>query len=127
MKLHMDNPGITHRIRACTRDSVTIGDTGYTTSLIVSNENLQPEWPPASVNELQAHHFDVIVEQAPEVLLLGTGETLTFPHPSLLQSLYRQRIGVEVMATPAACRTFNILLAEDRRVVAALMIDPTPK
>ncbi len=127
MKLHMDNPGITHRIRACTQDSITIGETRYTASLIVGNEVLQPEWPPAGIDGLQEQHLDAIAAMEPEVVLLGTGETQQFPHPALLQPLHRQRIGVEVMTTPAACRTFNILLAEDRRVVAALMIDPREK
>lgn len=124
MKLHMDNPGLNHRIRACTADSITIGETRYSTSLLVNSEILRPDWPPASIDELQAHHFDAIAELQPEVVLLGTGEHMGFPHPALMRQLYDQRIGVEVMTTPAACRTFNILLAEDRRVTAALMLNP---
>jgi uncharacterized protein len=59
-----------------------------------------------------------------EILLLGTGDRLHFPHPSLTQPLRDAGIGVEVMDTGAACRTYNILLAEDRRVGAALMLEP---
>ena len=127
MKLHLDNPGINHRIRACTPDSITIGETRYSASLVLSSQALQPDWPPARVAELEESHLEALAELEPEVVLLGTGESMEFPHPALLQSLHRQRIGVEVMTTPAACRTFNILAAEDRRVVAALMINSTAK
>ena len=59
----------------------------------------------------------------PEIVLLGTGDRQHFPHPRLLAPLTERRIGVEVMDTRAACRTFNILVAEGRRVAAALVID----
>jgi uncharacterized protein len=62
----------------------------------------------------------------PELVVYGSGTTLTFPHPSNLQGLMRQAIGVETMDTPAACRTYNILAAEGRRVVLAL-INPLPR
>jgi uncharacterized protein len=57
----------------------------------------------------------------PEVVLLGTGARQQFLHPSRLAPIYRAGVGVEIMTTAAACRTFNILVAEERRVVAALL------
>jgi len=58
----------------------------------------------------------------PDIVVLGTGASLRFPHPRLTRALLEQRIGLEVMDTAAACRTFNILAAEGRRVAAALML-----
>ncbi len=90
-------------------------------SFIVSPRHLLRHWPPASISDLQAEHFEAIIELQPELVLLGTGTQLTFPPPQLLATLHRQRIGVEIMDTAAACRTYNILMAEGRFVVAGLM------
>ncbi len=64
-----------------------------------------------------------LAELKPEVVLLGTGTRLRFPHPRLTRALTDAGIGVEVMDTPAACRTFNILAAEGRKVLAAVILD----
>jgi len=90
-------------------------------SFIVSPRHLLRDWPPASISELQAEHFDAIIELQPELVLLGTGARLTFPSPQILVALHQQHIGVEVMDTAAACRTYNILMTEGRFVVAGLM------
>ncbi|MCF6339087.1 MAG: Mth938-like domain-containing protein [Gammaproteobacteria bacterium] len=90
-------------------------------SFIVSPRHLLRDWPPASISDLQAEHFEAIIELQPELVLLGTGTQLTFPPPQLLAALHRQRVGVEVMDTAAACRTYNILMAEGRFVVAGLI------
>jgi uncharacterized protein len=73
---------------------------------------------------LEAAHFEAILEFMPEIVLLGTGGTLRFPHPRLTEALIRAQIGVEVMDTPAACRTYNILASEGRKVAAALLLSP---
>jgi uncharacterized protein len=91
-------------------------------SLVVSGDRLITEWPAHNVESLSADHIAAIVELKPEIVLLGTGSTLRFPEPALLAPLYKAGIGVEVMDTPAACRTYNILLGEGRNVVAALII-----
>jgi len=90
-------------------------------SFIVSPQHLLRDWEPTHVDNLQAEHLDAITELKPELVLLGTGPSLIFPTPQLLASLHRQRIGVEVMDTAAACRTYNILMTEGRLVVAGLM------
>lgn len=90
-------------------------------SFIVSPQRLLRDWAPTHVDNLQAKHLDPIIELKPELVLLGTGPRLIFPAPKLLASLHRQRIGVEVMDTAAACRTYNILMTEGRLVVAGLM------
>ena len=91
-------------------------------SLLVSPERLVTDWPAASVESLAADHMAAIVEMAPEIVLIGTGAAFRFPEPALLAPLYKAGIGVEVMDTPAACRTYNILMGEGRNVVAALVV-----
>jgi uncharacterized protein len=91
-------------------------------SLVVSGETLVTDWPVTTVEGLAADHMAAIVALRPEVVLLGTGPKLRFPAPALLAPLYKAGIGVEVMDTPAACRTYNILQGEGRNVLAALII-----
>ena len=90
-------------------------------SLIISPRHLIRDWPPAEVDSLQEEHLDALVELQPELVLLGTGSRLQFPEAGILASLHNQQIGVEVMDTAAACRTYNILMTEGRFVVAGLI------
>ena len=98
----------------------------YSASLVVSGDRLIADWPIASVTELTADHSAAILDLKPEIVLLGTGRTFTFPDRAKLAPLYNAGLGVEIMDTPAACRTYNILLAEGRNVVAALVVRSSP-
>lgn len=89
-------------------------------SVIVLAGRIEP-WPVAVVEDLTEEHFEQLAGLGVEVVLLGTGSTLRFPHPRLTRGLARAGIGLEVMDTQAACRTFNILVAEERKVAAALL------
>ena len=100
---------------------VEVGGTRYTASLVVSADRLAA-WPARSIDALDRSDLAPIVEMKPEILLIGTGSTLGFPDPASLADLHAARIGVEVMDTRAACRTYNILLGEGRHVVAALIL-----
>ena len=93
-----------------------------TQSLILTPQQLIIDWEPNQLDELTAAHLDAVLNLEPELILLGTGARQQFPAMAIMQPLHRARIGVEVMDTAAACRTFNILVAEGRHVVAALMM-----
>ena len=101
---------------------VEVNRARHTESLVVSGDRVITAWPAQSVESLGADHLAAIVELKPEIVLLGTGPRLQFPGPALLAPLYKAGIGVEVMDTPAACRTYNILLGEGRNVIAALIV-----
>lgn len=90
-------------------------------SFILSPRHLLRDWTPTNIDSLLADHLIAIIELQPELVLLGTGPQLKFPAHSILAELHQQRIGVEVMDTAAACRTYNILMAEGRFVVAGLI------
>jgi len=85
-------------------------------------DELQQNWNVAAFDELQESHFSRFLALKPEVLLLGTGAKQQFPHPSLYHALTDAGICVEAMDTHAACHTYNILAAEDRKVIAAIII-----
>jgi len=91
-------------------------------SLIVLPERIL-DWPVGAFAELAEAHFAQIAELGPEVVLLGTGARQRFPQARLTAPLARAGVGLEVMDVQAACRTYNILMAEDRRVVAALLLE----
>ncbi|GAB4513401.1 MAG: Mth938-like domain-containing protein [Sulfuricaulis sp.] len=121
MKIHLESGAGQNFIRAYAPGSITINDTAYTRSLIVTPEQVM-DWPPASFAGLLAGHFEMLAAMRPEVLILGTGAKLQFPSPRLTRALIEANIGLEVMDTGAACRTYNILMSDGRRVAAALLM-----
>lgn len=98
---------------------VSINRVRHEQSLIVGADRLLFDWP-QRWEDLAATHFEFLLKLQPEIVLLGTGPTQKFPHPSLARCLYEARIGLETMNSAAACRTYNILVAENRNVIAAL-------
>ncbi|MEJ2061109.1 MAG: Mth938-like domain-containing protein [Gammaproteobacteria bacterium] len=101
---------------------VNVNETLYRSSLIVSPNFIKPDWRPETFEELCAEDLAPVLELQPEILLIGTGGRHQFPHPQILRDIYAAGIGVEIMETGAACRTYNILMAEGRRVAAALLM-----
>ena len=93
-----------------------------TESLILTNREVISAWEPSRLSDLTAAHMDLVLSLDPELVLLGTGAKQQFPPLEVLSRFHRAQIGVEVMDTAAACRTFNILVAEGRHVAAALLM-----
>lgn len=91
-------------------------------NIVVTPETLVRNLLPATPAELGQHHMDHLGEHRPELIIFGTGEKIVFPDQRLTVSLWQKGIGIEVMDTAAACRTYNYLIADDRRVVAALFM-----
>ncbi len=120
-QLVLERPGRHLTVRSADADGIRIGDTRYRDALVLGPQELLADWPPSCVEDLAPIHFDAVLAMDPEVVLLGTGETQQFLPPALLAPFYRAGVGVEVMSTQAACRTFNVLAMEERRVVAALL------
>lgn len=123
MKLH---PSVTvglHAITAYDAEHIAVNGRRMTRSFLLTPQRLVENWPPNSFDSLTAADLDSVAELACPIVLLGTGSRQRFPSPALLRGLIEKRIGVEVMDSPAACRTFNILMAEGRDVAAALIIE----
>lgn len=110
-------------VRSYRTGQVIVGTQHYQRSIILTPERVLDDWRPQQYQELADEDLHPLRDLQPEIVLLGTGPTLHFPHPSLTALLLEAGIGVEVMNTAAACRTFNILLSEDRNVVAALLLN----
>jgi len=98
------------------------GKACLTRSFVITSQDLSSDWSPESLEELEAEHLTALLAYEPELILLGTGASLRFPSGETMARVQEAGVGLEVMDTAAACRTFNILVSEDRRVVAALMM-----
>jgi uncharacterized protein len=102
--------------------SIHINNKPFNRGFILSSDSFNPDWSPQSYTDLKVSHLDEIFALRPELILLGTGEKQIFPSKDIYLALIDSNIGFEVMNTQAACRTFNILTADDRNVAAALFL-----
>ncbi len=119
MKLHAD--GGATRITSYGPGYFAIGERVVHHGVIISAGGTVAHWPPVTPADLDEEHLRQIIAHEPEVVLLGTGPRQAFPPPELLRPFAENGLGVEVMDTAAACRTFNVLAAESREVVAGLL------
>lgn len=124
MKFQPDVLAGTNVITRHDAGALWVGNQRFTHSLLVPWQGAVLPWAPAAPDELQAAHFEAILALQPELVIFGSGPRLKFVSPALLRALIDRRIGVETMDTPAACRTYNVLVSEGRSAVAALLMAP---
>jgi uncharacterized protein len=121
LKLHLANLGDTKLFTGYAIDHVMVSRERFDASIVVQASEVHTDWNIDSFDDLTEAHFEYFLALKPEVLLLGTGSKQRFVHPRLYRSLTDAGIGLECMTTPAACRTYNILAEEDRKVIAAIL------
>jgi uncharacterized protein len=114
-------PG-TNFVRAYAAGEIRVGETVLRRSCVLSADRLITDWRPQTFAELTLADLDAVLALDPEIVVLGTGSRQRFPEPALLASVYARGVGCEVMDLGAACRTYNVLVSEDRKVVAALLL-----
>ena len=119
MKLHAEGSAI--RVTAYGPGYFVIGDRTVRRSVILAPDGTVEPWPPAACADLDEDHLRRLVSYRPEVVLLGTGASQTFPPARLLRPFAESGLGLEVMDTAAACRTWNVLAGEGRSVVAGMI------
>ena len=122
MKLHLSKSEGRNQITSFSASFVVINGVRHERSLLVTPLDLVADWSISDADSLTSAHLNAVLELQPEVVLIGTGAQLRFPSTEVLRPLIEAGIGFEVMDTGAACRTYNILVAEGRRVLAALII-----
>ena len=122
MKLHLTRAGGQSLFTGYGPGYVAINDQEYRHPIVVATGRPVEAWDAVSFETLTPAHFEALLLSKPEIVLLGTGDTLRFPHPRLTQSLAAATVGFEAMDTKAACRTYNILMAKGRQVVAAILV-----
>ena len=121
MDLTLEQPGDHLFIRSISERGIQVVDDYYDSSIIVSTRQVIPDWPVNSVECITEQLLEKVLDLQPELVLIGTGARQAFLPPRQMMFFYSRMIGIEVMTTDAACRTFNVLAAESRNVVAALI------
>ena len=122
MKFSEDYATGVNVIRSYDDTSISINSQTYNKSLVVSGDSLIEGWNIKQVNELNPENLSQLLELQPEVILIGTGTNIEFPHPATYSRIINQGIGIEFMDSRAACRTYNILISENRKVVAGIIL-----
>jgi uncharacterized protein len=121
VKLHASGPSRYNVITGYGEDHVLVNGQRYESNVIVLPDRILP-WEAKDFDSLSQESFVGLKDLEAEIILLGTGPRQRFPHPRLTSALTAARVGLEVMDLKAACRTFNILVAEERKVAAALLL-----
>ena len=122
MRIQLETGGQANLIRNYEVGRIIVNQDSYTRSLVVLPGQVVADWPPQAFEELALAHLAALVTLRPELVILGTGRRQRFPRAELLAPLVEAGLGWEVMDTGAACRTYNILMAEERNVAAALLM-----
>ncbi|XZG71446.1 Mth938-like domain-containing protein [Chitinibacteraceae bacterium HSL-7] len=120
MKLHQSTTTHLNQFTSYGDDFVSVNEVRYESSVIVTPDSVL-EWRPQTFESLEEGDFETLLSLNPELVLLGTGARIRFPHPRLSRALMAQHVGLDVMDTGALARTFNVLCAEGRQVVAVVL------
>ena len=123
MKMTADRLDGSNAISRHGPDGVIVNGVEHRSSVIVPWLGAVRAWPVAGFEALDEASFEALAALAPELVIFGSGSRIRFPRPAWLKPLIARRIGIETMDTPAACRTYNVLLAEGRAVIAALLFE----
>ena len=123
LKLHASLPSSAKAFTGYGDGYVEVNAIRYEHSIVVTPDREVETWPVARFDDLGSEHFAMAAALEPELVVFGSGRKLRFPHPRLLAPLSARGVGVETMDVQAACRTYNILMAEGRKVALALIFD----
>lgn len=122
MQLSQENPDFRYVLRGISEAGVLVNQDTLGTSFMLTPDRLVPDWRPTSATDLQPSDMDAVLALQPALVLLGTGPRQRFPAAAVMAALLTRGVGIEVMDSAAAARTFNVLATEGRRVVAAFLL-----
>ncbi len=123
MKLEQNNIDSKYVIQSYNEEGIQVNDEKMTRSFIIMSDRLLRSWQPDNISVLKPSDLEIIVDLEPEIILLGSGNKLSFPEAALIAPVTSKNIGFEVMDTYAACRCYSILISEGRNVAAALILE----
>ncbi|MEY4482384.1 MAG: hypothetical protein RIQ84_1546 [Pseudomonadota bacterium] len=123
MKLQPDRQPTLNTVSAYGPNYIEINAVRHETSILLMPEGPVIHWSCAQFGDLSPDHFQEIANKKPALVIFGSGKKIQFPRPELIAPLIQAKIGIETMDLQAACRTYNVLMAEGRNVLAALIIE----
>lgn len=124
MRFTLETNTETNLVRGYGPGEISVKDQIIRQSLILTADQIVLDWTRQTVESITRQDMERVLELRPEIIVLGTGDSLVFPSQKIMALVLGQGIGLEVMNTPAACRTYNILIHEGRQVAAALLLAP---
>lgn len=122
MQLNLERPDYAFTLRGADGGHALVNDRVLRSSFVIAPDTLVEDWPVADAGTMQPSHLDAFLALQPELVLLGTGSTQVFPAPAVLAACLTRHLGIEVMTNDAAARTYSVLAAEGRRVVAGFIL-----
>ena len=122
MKLTDEKTAGAFLVRSYSPGALRVGEEVLHESCVLRADRLIRDWRPRSIEELTVADLEVALALEPELIVLGVGERQRFPNIEVMSAVLARGVGCEAMTTDAACRTYNVLVSEDRRVVAALIV-----
>lgn len=120
MQINVEHPD-SHSVQAYATERLKINDTWYTQNIIVNHERIIPDWTSKSIQDLDASDMETLLSLSPELIIMGHNHLNAFPNSQLIAQISQQRIGIESMSISAACRTYNVLISENRNAVLAVI------
>jgi uncharacterized protein len=121
MKIQPDRAEGRNQITRMEDQAIWVNHQAFHTSILIPHEAPVQVWSAKTVESLTPSDMEALIALRPELIILGTGSILSFPDSALIARIYQAGIGFEAMSTPAACRTFNVLVSEGRQVLGAMM------
>ena len=121
MEFNLDLPQDQFFIRSVSDKGIRVHQDYFSKPFILSGQRIVPDWGVETLDDINEETLQAVFDLQPEVVLIGTGSTQVFLPPTTQVHFFRRQVGFEVMTTDAACRTYNVLIAEGRQVVAALL------
>ena len=122
MQLNLERPDYAFSLRGADGAHALVNDRVLRSSFVIAPDTLVEDWPVTDAHTMDPSHLDALLALQPELVLLGTGATQVFPPPAVLAACLTRHLGIEVMTNDAAARTYSVLAAEGRRVVAGFVI-----
>ena len=122
MQLNLERPDYAFSLRGADGAHALVNDRVLHSSFVIAPDTLVEDWPVVDARTMDPSHLDALLALQPELVLLGTGATQVFPPPAVLAACLTRHLGIEVMTNDAAARTYSVLAAEGRRVVAGFVI-----
>ena len=121
MKIQPDRADGRNQITRMEDQTIWVNQQAFNTSILIPHEAPVQVWSAQSIETLSQSDIDALITLQPELIILGSGSQLRFPDAALIARIHQAGIGFEVMSTPAACRTFNVLVSEGRQVLGAML------
>ena len=126
MQLNLERPDYAFTLRGADGAHALVNDRVLRSSFVIAPDTLVEDWPVIDAATMQASQLDAVFALQPELVLLGTGATQVFPAPAVLAACLTRHLGIEVMTNDAAARTYSVLAAEGRRVLAGFILTDLP-